>query len=178
MMTKKVLFPICANQHYYAVCFCFKRNAIVVIDNSANGDDNDLTINYGHIPETLRSYFCHFLTKNGLHAYCKIVSNSKMQRLKMPWRTVDNVEDCGVFLMRHMETYKGEREGCWNCGLKKSSSGVLQSLRAKYCSTLMLAENSHESFNNKIVTAAYYEEESKHIEIDVEKMIAAYLKKK
>ena len=82
-----------------------------------------------------RSYFCHFLTKNGLHAYCKIVSNAKMERLKMPWRTVDNVEDCGVFLMRHMETYKGEREGCWNCGLKKSSSGVLQSLRAKYCST-------------------------------------------
>ncbi|XP_042063075.1 uncharacterized protein LOC121806959 isoform X2 [Salvia splendens] len=161
-----VLFPICANQHYYAVCFCFKRNAIAVIDNSANGDDNDLTINYGHIPETLRSYFCHFLIKNGLHAYCKIVSNSKMQRLKMPWRTVDNVEDCGVFLMRHMETYKGEREGCWNCGLKK------------YCSALMLAENSHESFNNKIVTATYYEEESKHIEIDVEKMIAPYLKKK
>ncbi|KAG6433375.1 hypothetical protein SASPL_104986 [Salvia splendens] len=30
-----------------------KRNAIAVIDNSANGDDNDLTINYGHIPETL-----------------------------------------------------------------------------------------------------------------------------
>ncbi|XP_042025447.1 uncharacterized protein LOC121772413 [Salvia splendens] len=60
-------------------CYCCNRQF-------CKRDDNDLTINYGHIRETLRSYFCHFLTKNGLHAYCKIVSNSKMQRLKMPWR--------------------------------------------------------------------------------------------
>ena len=42
----------------------------------------------------------------------------------------------------------------------------------------MLADNNLESFNNKIVTTAYYEEESKHNVIDVEKMIATYLKKK
>ena len=125
-----------------------------------------------------RSYFCHFLTNIGLHKQCKTISNAKIQRFKMPWRTSENVEDCGVFLMRHMETYKGEREGCWNCGLKKSSSGVLQSLRAKYCSALMLANNSHRSFKNKQVTEAYYKEESNSHVIDVEKMIATYLKKK
>ena len=114
-----------------------------------------------------RSYFCLFLTQIGIHTQDHV--QCQIQMLKMPWVTSDNVEDCGVFLMCHMETYKGEREGGWNCGLKKSSSDVLQSLRAKYCSKLMLAEN---------VTTAYYKDESKHTVIDVEKMIAAYLKKK
>lgn len=62
-----------------------------------------------------KSFFCHFLTQIGLHTQCK----AKIQRLKMSWWTYDKVEDCGVYLMRHMETYKGERDGYWNCVLKK-----------------------------------------------------------
>lgn len=96
----------------------------------------------------------------------------------MPWRTTTNAEDCGVFLMRHMETYKGERVEYWNCGLKKSSKGLLQSLRAKYCSALMNAIISHKCLNNKRITTRYYVEESKNKDIDVEKMIACFLKKK
>ena len=29
-------------------------------------------------------------------------------RLKLPWATKDNKVDCGVFVMRHMETYFGD----------------------------------------------------------------------
>ena len=33
-----------------------------------------------------------------------------IQRLKMSWRTTDNIEDSGVYLLRHLEVYMGVRE--------------------------------------------------------------------
>lgn len=51
----QVFFPICAAEHYYTICFRFSTKSIVVIDNSKNGSDEDITINYGSIPETVVS---------------------------------------------------------------------------------------------------------------------------
>ncbi|CAM8965464.1 unnamed protein product [Rhodiola kirilowii] len=42
----------------------------------------------------------------------------------MKWRTKDNDNDCGIFTMRHMETYMGGGEKKWTCGL--SIEGVKQ----------------------------------------------------
>jgi Ulp1 family protease len=39
--------------------------------------------------------------------------------VKMPWRNIRNVHDCGIYMMRHMETFMGDRK--WNCGLKKKT---------------------------------------------------------
>ncbi|MFS7900489.1 hypothetical protein Hanom_Chr00s117228g01810221 [Helianthus anomalus] len=35
----------------------------------------------------------------------------------MPWRTNHNKIDCGVFVMRQLETYKGATGKSWECGL-------------------------------------------------------------
>ena len=36
----------------------------------------------------------------------------------MPWRNNSGTVDTGVYVMRHMETYFGEREKDWECGLR------------------------------------------------------------
>ena len=46
----------------------------------------------------------------------------KIKQLKptnpaLKWQTLRNYEDCGIFLMRHMETYMGE-QNTWNTGFK------------------------------------------------------------
>ena len=92
----------------------------------------------------------------------------------MSWRTKSNVEDCGVFLMRHMECYYGEREQDWKCGLSTRSKGILQRLRAKYCSALMLSEINHESLKNMVTTSKHYKECEKNMDIDVENMIVNF----
>ncbi|KAL1540876.1 RING-type E3 ubiquitin transferase [Salvia divinorum] len=48
-----VFFPFCVFKRDYAVCFCFHRKAVVIIDGCKDGDDRDVRFNYGHIPETL-----------------------------------------------------------------------------------------------------------------------------
>lgn len=40
----------------------------------------------------------------------------KPRFVKMPWQTTDNSTDCGIFLMRHMETFKGDVKN-WNTDL-------------------------------------------------------------
>ena len=40
----------------------------------------------------------------------------KPRFVRMPWQTTDNYTDCGIFLMRHMETFKGDIKN-WNTDL-------------------------------------------------------------
>ena len=43
----------------------------------------------------------------------------------MPWRSLSNKNDCGVFLMRHMQTYEAEDAEKWECGLEKDNVSIL-----------------------------------------------------
>ena len=43
--------------------------------------------------------------------------NVPIVRLEMKWRTLHNKLDCGVFAMRHMETYKGNGLRTWDAKL-------------------------------------------------------------
>ncbi|KAK1366254.1 hypothetical protein POM88_041815 [Heracleum sosnowskyi] len=57
----------------------------------------------------------------------------------MPWQTLGNYKDCGIFLMRHLETYKGEPKS-WITDLKVESiqqTAKLLKLRAKYCHAIL-----------------------------------------
>ncbi|KAI3793946.1 hypothetical protein L1987_36569 [Smallanthus sonchifolius] len=46
------------------------------------------------------------------------MDDTVVKRFEMPWRTTVNNKDCGIFMMRHMETYMGEEEKAWHCGFE------------------------------------------------------------
>ncbi|KAL8200946.1 hypothetical protein R6Q57_012285 [Mikania cordata] len=86
--------------------------------------------------------FANYLIQNQ-HPNGRHISTAKIHRLAMPWRTEFNKVDCGVFLMRHMETYKG----CllnWECGLCGENEAnnlqklQLNDLRKKYVTKIIL----------------------------------------
>ena len=64
----------------------------------------------------------------------------------MKWRDSKNHSDCGVYLMRHMETYTGDGASNWDCGLKKSDEKQLENLRVKYTAQVIRSE-----FNTAVV---------------------------
>ena len=59
--------------------------------------------------------------------------------LEMPWRDNVNKVDCGVYLMRHMETYTGKDFASWDCGFIKESKKGISNLRIKYAHILLLS---------------------------------------
>nr|GMD57236.1 zinc finger BED domain-containing protein RICESLEEPER 2-like [Ipomoea batatas] len=70
------------------------------------------------------------------------------KRMQMAWRDSRNKIDCGVFLMRHMETYLGQRISNWDCGLIKGDTLKLHKLRMRYMKELSIFEFSiHKSRN-------------------------------
>ncbi|PWA99403.1 Peptidase C48, SUMO/Sentrin/Ubl1 [Artemisia annua] len=44
------------------------------------------------------------------YSYYEALNNYKVANVKMPWQTKNNYIDCGIFAMRHMETYLGNKD--------------------------------------------------------------------
>nr|GME13980.1 uncharacterized protein LOC109175178 [Ipomoea batatas] len=76
------------------------------------------------------------------------IAKLKLKRMKMSWRDNKNKVDCGVFLMRHMETFRGQLPELWDCGLEKENKDQLNVLRIKYLTALVMSDvNEHKVRN-------------------------------
>ncbi|KAJ0683436.1 hypothetical protein HanPI659440_Chr16g0658261 [Helianthus annuus] len=95
--------------------------------------------------------------KNIGHSAGGVIGQVEPVRLEMPWRTKHNVIDCGVFLMRHMETYKGVAGKGWECGFLNECTDAgeitykqrkeIDDLRHKYITKMLLSDaNEYRSF--------------------------------
>ncbi|MFS8001073.1 hypothetical protein Hanom_Chr13g01185931 [Helianthus anomalus] len=61
-------------------------------------------------------------------------------RMEMSWRTLHNVTHCGIFVMRHMESYFGDACSNLKCGLSVESEAQrpeLNDLRHKYVAKIL-----------------------------------------
>ncbi|KAJ0789797.1 putative papain-like cysteine peptidase superfamily [Helianthus annuus] len=100
-----VFIPMLTGQHYYLLFFNLRTRDVFIIDNIEG--DAGLERYHGNV-EKMISTFCMYLEP--MHP--KIASqirNTQPVRLELPWQTLYNGIDCGIFLMRHMETYTGNR---------------------------------------------------------------------
>jgi len=93
------------------------------------------------------------------------IEKAKPCIFNMKWRTLNNHDDCGVFLMCHMDTYLGQSQRGWKLDFKTENEkgkdcqrAQLTRLRAKYLSKILLHDsNKHrkkiieyaKSFNEK-----------------------------
>ena len=98
------------------------------------------------------SKFAGYLRKINHH---KAVAIGKVKpvRLEFSWQTRYNCVDCGVFLMRHMEIYKGlnkMEDGLAPEGVAQQEQ--LNELRRKYATKILLADiNKHkEALTRKV----------------------------
>lgn len=70
------------------------------------------------------------------------MSKVKPTIYKMKWRTVDTNNDSGIFVMRHMETYKGEMVSRYDAGFEKEcgpQAVQLLKFRFKYLTKILLS---------------------------------------
>ncbi|KAI3742531.1 hypothetical protein L1987_60216 [Smallanthus sonchifolius] len=130
-----VFFPVIDNGHYYLICFDIKTPSIVVIDNinhqkpttEIEGGVGPMEERRTDIPTRYRDIFGKYLEIVGNPKSSKIQSAEPL-RLSFKWSTSENSNDCGIFLMRHMECYKGISKQ-WDCGFepegKKQATQIL-----------------------------------------------------
>ena len=139
----QVFFPVHHVNHYYVVCYNLKNSSIDILDNRASerpiknlyGQPLIVLVKipkncfcscvfrccFTRIRHTLKSCLQnsqqkHFVKYLQTQNHYKFGDISKLvpQRLKMRWQTKENGIDCGVFAMRHMETYFGGGSRNWD----------------------------------------------------------------
>ncbi|KAI3797180.1 hypothetical protein L1987_32433 [Smallanthus sonchifolius] len=105
-----VFIPILQSKHFYVMCFNLKKAQVNVIDNIGTKADFNA--------EIMQATLCSYLYMTS-HLIADELKKCNPVRLALPWHTVNNSVDYGVFLMRHMETYKCTSIKEWKCGLEK-----------------------------------------------------------
>ncbi|KAL4575533.1 hypothetical protein LXL04_022380 [Taraxacum kok-saghyz] len=147
-MRKAVFFPMHDENanHYYVIVFNLLKGEGVVLDNIKKTRSRN--VGYGgvtyHIVRTtnltniifviLKRLFFDYLMVNE-NEKASIFKDISLRQEQMKWCTTKNIYDCGIFAMRHMETYKGQEEGKWSSGLPPEGPKqyrLIQILRAKY----------------------------------------------
>ncbi|KAL3621671.1 hypothetical protein CASFOL_036583 [Castilleja foliolosa] len=133
-------FTICHSGHLYIICYYVKLQRAEIIDNSAAGEDVVVDVKYSDIPASLGEMVKGFLSSKGLGKKAQFLKTLNYDRLKMSWRDEKNKVDCGVYVMRHMETYMGGSLRGWKCGLSKNNARQMKALRAKYAAAILGSE--------------------------------------
>lgn len=63
--------------------------------------------------------------------------------MNISWLVEKAGTECGIYLMRHMESYMGENEGRWECGLTGKMPADVSAaikLRTKYMARLLTSD--------------------------------------
>ncbi|PWA77955.1 hypothetical protein CTI12_AA221260 [Artemisia annua] len=107
-------FPIIAHEHFYLVVFNISKGTIVIIDNSPKAYD----AKYKKECDVLKKLFSRYLASHN-HEKAAEIASKKTMVMKVKWATKENVIDCGIFLMMHMEQYDVETAKNWNLELPK-----------------------------------------------------------
>nr|GMD57203.1 zinc finger BED domain-containing protein RICESLEEPER 2-like [Ipomoea batatas] len=119
----QVLFPILRREHYFLICFDFRRYRLeqIMLSEFYNKVHNG------------RSILCARLV---------------LKRMQMSWHDSKNKTDCEVYLMRHMESFVGQGVSNWDCGLVKGDYSTLHKLRLQYMKEVAVSEyNLHRARN-------------------------------
>ncbi|KAL1824262.1 hypothetical protein ACET3Z_011040 [Daucus carota] len=132
-----VFFPITKSEHFYLICYDIRNQGHFIIDNiKREGNPKQY---YMRVPDILHSHFCNYIQIKGNIPLSRRIRKFKRTYLTMPWQTSWNSTDCGIFVMRHMETFKGDPKK-WDSGL--AEEGIIQDhqlrrLRIKYNTAIL-----------------------------------------
>uniref|UniRef100_A0A803N3I1 Ubiquitin-like protease family profile domain-containing protein n=1 Tax=Chenopodium quinoa TaxID=63459 RepID=A0A803N3I1_CHEQI len=143
-----LFFPVYAHDHFYVMVINTKSKAVEILDNRPLVEGVPFSEKYHDYPEKLRHAFSMYLKQHGMKLWEKVL-NYEIKLVDMPWRTLDNNVDCGIYAMRHMETYFGKRK--WNCGLRADNFDALKALRMQYAYEILVDQvnKRHADFSMK-----------------------------
>ena len=63
--------------------------------------------------------------------------------LNMTSKTKENKNDCGIFAMRHLETYMGQPDGSYKSGFPKEGPtqiAMLEKVRSRYAYSILMSD--------------------------------------
>ncbi|KAL2900181.1 hypothetical protein RDABS01_025263 [Bienertia sinuspersici] len=141
-----IFFPVYFEEHFYLYVFNFNDNHLDIIDNKFLEKGIPLENKYYDFPQQMINGMLKYHLRERIEDRVTMMRKMKTRVVEIPWRDNTNFNDCGVFVMRHMETYMGRLRG-WECGFSPNSDNAeyIRALWIDYAKQIL----SDESNNNK-----------------------------
>nr|GMD78402.1 uncharacterized protein LOC109158392 [Ipomoea batatas] len=133
-----IFFPVLRHGHYFLICINVKASKLEIIDNKSLVSGVTMKDKYGDCTTLLVTALKEYLALGSSALFWKVDELTE-EVVDMSWKESENYIDCGLFVMRHMETYKGTLKK-WNPGFKKKAKlneEFLIGLRARYAATII-----------------------------------------
>ncbi|XP_047320866.1 uncharacterized protein LOC124924928 [Impatiens glandulifera] len=112
--TDLIFLPVIRNEHFYIICINMIKQKIEIIDNRPLPRGIKYMDKYTNISQHI-DLFVRFLAEIG-SPLAVLVKKFKIKIVKMPWQDASNNTCCGVYCMRHLETYTGDATK-WECDI-------------------------------------------------------------
>ncbi|GJX96969.1 peptidase C48, SUMO/sentrin/Ubl1 [Tanacetum coccineum] len=151
-----VFFPIIQGNHFFVVCMHLKRKEVHILNNMCSLI-TDVSERYGDVVYDLVARFLDYLTYEN-HPAQGVMRNAACTILRLGCMTKKNFIDCGVFAMRHMETYMGGGEYDDLCALRRECKAhklQLDELRIKYAAKILLSDINFKKSEFEVEAEAY-----------------------
>nr|GMC64165.1 uncharacterized protein LOC109158392 [Ipomoea batatas] len=133
-----IFFPVLRHGHYFLICINVKASKLEIIDNKSLVLGVTMKDKYGDCTTLLVTALKEYLALGSSALFWKVDELTE-EVVDMSWKESENYIDCGLFVMRHMEIYKGTLKK-WNPGFKKKArlnEDFLIGLRARYAATII-----------------------------------------
>nr|GMD83870.1 uncharacterized protein LOC109158392 [Ipomoea batatas] len=130
--------PVLRHGHYFLICINVKASKLEIIDNKSLVRGVTMKDKYGDCTTLLVTALKEYLALGSSAIFWKVDELTE-EVVDMSWKESENYIDCGLFVMKHMETYKGTLKK-WNPGFRKKASlneDFLIGLRARYAATII-----------------------------------------
>nr|GMD98804.1 RNA-binding protein 48-like [Ipomoea batatas] len=128
-----IFFPVLRHGHYFLICINVKASKLEIIDNKSLVSGVTMKDKYGDCTTLLVTALKEYLALGSFALFWKVDELTE-EVVDMSWKESENYIDCGLFVMRHMETYKGTLKK-WNPRFKKKAKlneEFLIGLRARF----------------------------------------------
>ncbi|KAG6404369.1 hypothetical protein SASPL_136615 [Salvia splendens] len=153
-----VLFPMYSRRHYYLISFGLKTGKMDIIDSCPPSNGLKDHSKYGDDIELLQYFFSSYLEGKKHKMLANIIKGCEIRIKNMPWQGTGGKDDDAIFLMRHMETYMGQKVKDWHMGLANISMKNLQNMRGKYCKALLTTDFNYHSVDIKDCVKKYFKD--------------------
>ncbi|XP_065873241.1 uncharacterized protein [Euphorbia lathyris] len=127
-----VFFPVVHAAHFYLFVINHFTGKIDVIDNKALEKGVQPSSKYKGFAKALVKAYSLYIKRESPECLNDISAYSA-RHLKLKWKDTTNNDDCGVFLMKHIELYFGQDVDKWDIGFGDNNIDPLKNFRVEYC---------------------------------------------
>ncbi|KAG6430232.1 hypothetical protein SASPL_108295 [Salvia splendens] len=120
--TARFFFPIWGEKQQYVVCFDVPDSKMNIIDHTLAEQHASFAEKYGTTPSMLWKFLADAIDKCKDSRMADLIRGCTTHVVAMPWRNNLSIMEDGMYVMRHLETYFGEKDKDWDCGLTAKGS--------------------------------------------------------